>query len=110
MEIRHRDVVVELISVIIPAHNARAFIADTLASAQAQTYENLEIIVIDDGSTGDTATIVEAIAARDLRVRLLHQQNQGVASARNFAIRESLGTLIAPLDADDLWHPEKIAR
>ncbi len=110
MEVRQRDVVVELISVIIPAHNARAFIADTLASAQAQTYENLEIIVVDDGSTDDTATIVEAIAARDLRIRLLHQQNQGVASARNFAIRESRSTLIAPLDADDLWHPEKIAR
>ena len=100
----------ELVSVIIPAYNAAAAIAETIASAQEQTYQDLEILVVDDGSTDDTAAIVEEIAARDTRVRLLRQSNQGVASARNFAIRESRGSLVAPLDADDLWHPEKIAR
>jgi glycosyltransferase involved in cell wall biosynthesis len=100
----------EFVSVIIPAYNAAAFIAETLASAQNQTYQDLEIIVVDDGSTDDTTAIVEGIAARDPRVRLLRQSNQGVASARNFAIREARGSLVAPLDADDLWHPEKIAR
>jgi Glycosyltransferases involved in cell wall biogenesis len=101
---------VEVVSVIIPAYNAAAAIAETIASAQEQTYQDLEILVVDDGSTDDTAAIVEEIAARDTRVRLLRQSNQGVASARNFAIRESRGSLLAPLDADDLWHPEKIAR
>lgn len=100
----------ELVSVIVPAYNAAAFIAETLASALAQTYRPLEIVVVDDGSTDATADIVEAVAARDSRVRLLRQKNSGVAAARNLALEHSQGELIAPLDADDLWHPDKIAR
>lgn len=100
----------ELVSVIIPACNAAAFIADTLASALAQTYRSLEVVVVDDGSTDATADVVAAVAARDSRVCLLRQQNRGVAAARNLGIERCRGTLIAPLDADDLWHPDKIAR
>lgn len=100
----------ELVSVIIPAYNAAAFIADTLDSALAQTYRSLEVVVVDDGSTDATADIVGAAAARDSRVRLLRQQNRGVAAARNLGIEHCRGTLVAPLDADDLWHPDKIAR
>lgn len=97
-------------SVIVPAFNAAAFIAETLDSALAQTYRNLEVIVVDDGSTDDTAEIVAAIASRDSRVRLLRQMNCGVAAARNLAISHARGTLLAPLDADDLWHPDKIEK
>ena len=70
----------------------------------------IEVVVVDDGSTDRTATLVEAAAARDNRVRLFRTQKSGVAAARNFAISQARGKLIAPLDADDLWHPEKIAR
>ena len=98
----------ELVSVIVPAFNAAAFIAEALDTALAQTYENLEVVVVDDGSTDNTAEIVAAIASRDSRVRLLRQKNCGVAAARNLAISQSRGTLLAPLDADDLWHPDKI--
>jgi glycosyltransferase involved in cell wall biosynthesis len=97
-----------LVSVIIPAYNASAFIAETLASARAQTWPNLEIIVVDDGSTDDTAAIVEAAAATDPRITLIRQANAGVAAARNRAITAAKGDYVAPLDADDLWHPENV--
>ncbi|MFL6649763.1 MAG: glycosyltransferase family 2 protein [Sulfurifustaceae bacterium] len=97
-----------LVSVIIPAHNAQAFIASTVDSVCAQTFRDFEIVVVDDGSRDRTAEIVRAIAERDGRVRLLSQPNLGVAAARNRAIRESRGDYIAPLDADDIWYPRKL--
>jgi glycosyltransferase involved in cell wall biosynthesis len=100
----------DLVSVVIPAYNAERWIAATLASALAQTYRNLEIVVVDDGSTDKTSAIAEAFAARDPRVRVIHQTNRGLAAARNTGIAASRGSLIAPLDADDLWHPEKTAK
>ncbi len=99
-----------LVSVIVPAHDAAAFIQATLESALAQTYAQLEVIVVDDGSRDDTAALVEATAARDRRITLLRQANAGVAAARNHGLAASRGSLIALLDADDLWHPEKLAR
>ncbi|HSP24823.1 MAG TPA: glycosyltransferase family A protein [Saliniramus sp.] len=98
----------DMISVVVPAHDAAATIGRTLASAQAQTYHPLEIIVVDDGSRDETPRIVDGIAARDPRVRLIRQANAGVAAARNAAIAAARGQLIAPLDADDLWHPKKL--
>jgi glycosyltransferase involved in cell wall biosynthesis len=99
-----------LVSVVVPVYNGERFIGRTLASALAQTYRPLEVIVVDDGSTDRTANLVEAAAARDSRVRSFRTQNSGVAAARNFGISQARGKLIAMLDADDLWHPEKIAR
>jgi glycosyltransferase involved in cell wall biosynthesis len=99
-----------LVSIVIPVHNGERFLDRTLASARAQTYRSLEIIVIDDGSTDRTAIIVEAAAAGDNRIRLFRTQKSGVALARNLGVSQARGELIAPLDADDLWHPEKVAR
>jgi glycosyltransferase involved in cell wall biosynthesis len=106
------DMAVEdsVVSVIIPTYNGERFLGRTLASALAQTYDPLEIVVVDDGSIDRTPIIVEAAAARDSRIRFLRMQQSGVAAARNFGISRARGNLIAPLDADDLWHPEKIAR
>jgi len=103
------DSVTELVSVIIPAHNSERFIAATLMSALTQTHAALEVIVIDDGSTDATAAIVDRFIANDRRVRMIRQPQGGVARARNRGIAEARGDYIAPLDADDLWHPEKIA-
>lgn len=97
-----------LVSVVIPAYNAEPFIASAIDSACAQTYRDLEVVVVDDGSSDRTAEIVRAIAKRDSRVRLIRQIHQGVAAARNRAIRESRGDYIAPLDADDIWFPRKL--
>jgi glycosyltransferase involved in cell wall biosynthesis len=99
-----------LVSIVVPVRNGERFIKGTLASALAQTYERLEVVVVDDGSTDRTAPLVESAALRDSRVRLFRTQKFGVAAARNFGISQARGQLIALLDADDLWHPEKIAR
>ena len=99
-----------LVSVIIPAYNAETFIAKTLESVIAQTYRNLEILAVDDGSDDRTAEIVKAFNQRDPRIKLLHQPNAGVAAARNLGVRSAKGELIAPIDADDLWRPDAIAK
>lgn len=98
-----------LISVIIPAYNAQAFIAQTLESVIAQTYSNLEILVVDDGSSDRTAEIIRQFAQQDSRIHLLQQSNAGVAVARNLAIKKARGEFIAPVDADDIWYPHNIA-
>lgn len=100
----------DLVSVIVPAYNAGKYVRETLASVLAQTYRTLEVVVVDDGSSDDTARIVEAVMASDPRVRLIRQQNKGVAAARNAGIAAARGAFIAPVDADDLWHPSKIAK
>lgn len=99
-----------LVTVVIPAYNAAAFIERTLRSALRQTHSKLEVIVVDDGSTDSTGGIARAVAAGDSRVRIISVPNGGVASARNIGISESAGEFVAFLDADDLWHPTKIER
>lgn len=99
-----------LVSVIIPAYNAAEYIGETLDSVRNQTYKHLEIIVVDDGSRDQTPEYVESICRKDNRVRLLRQANQGVAAARNTAIKYSSGKFIAPVDADDIWYPSKIEK
>jgi glycosyltransferase involved in cell wall biosynthesis len=98
------------VSVVIPAFNAEVTIAETLRSVRAQTHGDLEIIVVDDGSTDRTCELVEEHAAEDARVRLISQRNSGVAAARNAGAAESNGEFLAPLDADDVWYPNKIER
>ena len=96
---------------IIPAFNAAAMIDETLRSARGQTHANLEIIVVDDGSTDATIEIVEKHARADERVQLVRQPaNGGPSAARNRAIELSKGAFIAPLDADDLWRADKLSR
>jgi glycosyltransferase involved in cell wall biosynthesis len=99
-----------LISVIIPAHNSAQFISRTLRSVLAQSHRGLEAIVVDDGSRDDTPVIVEAMMVEDPRLSLVRTRNRGVSAARNTAIANSKGEFIAPIDADDIWHPEKLAR
>ncbi|MEG5067316.1 glycosyltransferase family A protein [Microcoleus sp. B3-A4] len=99
-----------LVSVIIPAYNAEQFIEETLKSVLAQTYPEIEVLVVDDGSQDRTAEIVEKISKKHSRVQLLKQQNAGVAAARNLAIQKSRGEYIAPIDADDIWYPENIEK
>ncbi len=98
-----------LISVIIPTHNRSHLLAVTLRSALWQRGVNLEVIVVDDGSTDDTPAVVRS--AGDARVRLLHNDPpQGVSAARNKGIQDARGEWVAFLDDDDLWAPTKLAR
>ncbi|MCM1984688.1 glycosyltransferase family 2 protein [Lyngbya confervoides] len=95
------------VSIVIPAYNAMAFLPETLASALSQTFRDFEIILVDDGSTDGIIPWVRSHPHP--QVQLISQSNQGLAGARNTGIRESSGEYIAFLDADDLWHPEKLA-
>jgi glycosyltransferase involved in cell wall biosynthesis len=99
-----------LVSVIVPAFNAATDIAQTVRSVLAQTYQEIEVIVVDDGSRDATCAIVEEFAARDPRIQLVRQSNGGVGAARNTAIRQARGKYIAPLDADDFWYPDKLEK
>ena len=95
-----------LVSVVIPTHNRRDLLAEAVASVREQTYDPIEIIVIDDGSSDGTAKMIRE---RFPRVRLVRQPHRGVSAARNRGIAEAQGEYIAFLDSDDLWLPKKLA-
>ena len=97
---------VPLISVLVPAYNAEAFLEQCLESIVAQTYRYLEIIVVDDGSTDGTATISDRWAERDDRIRVIHQPNGGHSAARNTALDAMTGELVIMVDSDDVLHPQ----
>ncbi len=95
----------QLISVIIPAYNIESYLPATLDAVLAQTYSNLEIIVVNDGSTDGTAAIMDAYAQKDSRIRAIHKENGGVTSARLRGVRESAGEWIIFCDGDDIPAP-----
>ena len=99
------------ISVIIPAYNCARYLAKALDSVLAQRYpaDLVDIVVVDDGSVDMTPDVARSYAARDPRIHVISQQNAGVSAARNRAIEASRGELVAFLDADDTWQPEKLA-
>lgn len=94
----------DLVSVIIPAYNAERFIGQAIQSVLDQTYTNWELVIINDGSTDNTAEIVKEFD--DPRVTYIYQENRGLSAARNTAIRNANAEIIALLDSDDLWEPE----
>ncbi|MBB6224967.1 glycosyltransferase family 2 protein [Rhizobium leguminosarum] len=98
------------VAVVIPAYNAEQTLSETINSVRNQTHRALDIVVVDDGSKDDTLAIAHEIVKIDPRVRVLKQRNSGVAAARNAGWRSTSADLVAFLDADDLWSPDKIAR
>jgi glycosyltransferase involved in cell wall biosynthesis len=99
-----------LVSVVVPAYNYGRYIGETLESLREQTYGAWECVVVDDGSTDDTAEVVSRFAAREPRLRYLRQENRRQAAARNNGIRHARGKYFQFLDADDLLEREKLAR
>jgi len=97
-----------LISVIIPVYNRRAFLQKAVDSVFAQTYQNIEVIIIDDGSNKLTRKVLAKYS--NPKIRVLRQRHLGVSSARNRGILAAKGELIAFLDSDDIWHPEKLEK
>ena len=99
------------VSVIMPAYNAEAFIEDAIASVQAQTMAQWELLVVDDGSTDKTGEILRRLAETDGRIHpVAGKGRQGAAASRNQAMDLAKGQYLAFLDADDLWRPEKLER
>lgn len=102
-----------LVSVIVPLHNMRHYLEECIDSAASSTYSNIEIVVVDDGSTDDSLVLAYALAEKWKRrcpVIVIHQQNKGVSAARNTAIANSRGTFILPLDGDDKIAPDFIEK
>lgn len=97
-------------SVVIPCYNAEDTLAEALESLLAQTEQDWEVLIIDDGSSDDTRLIAAAMAGIDMRFRLMKSNGTGPSAARNMALAEADGEIIAFLDADDTWHPEKLER
>ena len=93
------------VTVVIPNYNCARFLPETLESVFAQTCRDVEVIVVDDGSSDGSQAVLQRFGDR---IRVIQQANQGVSGARNRGIRESRGEFVAFLDADDLWHPEKL--
>ena len=100
-----------LVSVVIPAYNCETFVEASVRSAMAQSVRDIEILVVDDGSTDGTAAVVEALCREDERVNLIRPgENRGVAEARNLGVRSARADWVAFLDSDDLWLPEKLEK
>jgi glycosyltransferase involved in cell wall biosynthesis len=98
------------VSVVIPVYQGQQRIGGTLARLREQTFRDFEVVVVNDGSTDDTSSVVRQAAAEDARIRLIEQSNGGIAAARNRGLAAAHGRVIAFLDDDDLWHREKLAR
>ncbi|RDV14871.1 glycosyltransferase [Pontibacter diazotrophicus] len=94
----------------MPVYNAGQFIAESISSVLSQTCNNWELLVVDDGSTDHTASIVSDFVKVDSRIRYIYQENGKQGKARNNGIRNSKGAFLAFLDADDLWHPSKLEK
>jgi len=100
-----------LVSIITPSYNSEKFIKETIDSVISQTYQNWEMIIVDDVSPDKSNEIIDAFIKKDSRIKLIKlEENSGPAVARNRAIEEAKGRYIAFLDADDLWLPEKLEK
>ena len=97
-----------LVSVIIPVYNAIQFLSETIDCVFAQEYRNLEILLVDDGSTDGSAEFCDSMAKTDKRIRLFHIENSGVAAARNYALKQVHGKYVMFIDADDLVKPDYV--
>lgn len=101
----------ELVSIIMPSYNCGKYVEETIRSVQAQTYQNWEIIFMDDCSTDDTIRKLAELREKDSRIKLFQNHcNSGAAVSRNNALREAKGRWIAFLDSDDLWEPTKLEK
>ena len=99
-----------LISIIVPIYNIASYLPTCLESILAQTYQNLEIILVDDGSTDNCAQICDTYAKKDSRIHVIHKENGGLVSARKAGMRASTGSLIAYVDGDDWIEPDMYER
>lgn len=100
-----------LVSVIMPCYNMASYVSDSIKSVIAQTYPHWELLIVDDASTDETVNIIKSYAQADSRIKFaIKKQNSGISDTRNLCIQMAQGQFLAFLDADDIWHPEKLEK
>lgn len=99
-----------LISIVIPMYNVAKYLPRCLASVTGQTYKNIEIILVDDGSTDGSGSIADDFAKKDKRAQVIHQKNRGLSAARNAGLKKATGEYIAFIDSDDYVEPEYVEK
>ena len=108
---KEKEIEKEIVSIIVPMYNAEKFIGKTIESVLAQTYQNWEMLIMNDVSTDNSLAIVSLYAKKDERIKIVNtEKNVGVVKGRNFLIDLASGKYIAFLDADDYWHNEKLEK
>ena len=108
---KEKEIEKEKVSIIVPMYNAEKFIGKTIESVLAQTYQNWEMLIMNDVSTDNSLAIVSLYAKKDERIKIVNtEKNVGVVKGRNFLIDLASGKFIAFLDADDYWHNEKLEK
>ena len=108
---KEKEIEKEKVSIIVPMYNAEKFIGKTIESVLAQTYQNWEMLIMNDVSTDNSLAIVSVYAKKDERIKIVNtEKNVGVVKGRNFLIDLASGKYIAFLDADDYWHNEKLEK
>ena len=106
-----KEIEKEKVSIIVPMYNAEKFIRKTIESVLAQTYQNWEMLIMNDVSTDNSLAVVSGYAKKDKRIKIINtEKNVGVVKGRNFLINLANGKYIAFLDADDYWHNEKLTK
>ena len=98
------------VSIIMPVYNAEKYVSEAIESVRNQSYENWELIIVDDGSTDRSPEIIDAYSRKDPRIKSLHQKKQGVSMARNFALCQTHGEYVTFIDSDDVYHPDRLYR
>jgi len=96
------------VSIIMPVYNGDKFLRESIESVLSQTFKDFEFIIINDGSTDSSLSIIKEYSNKDSRIKIIDQKNKGVSTSRNNGIKNSVGEYIAFIDSDDLWSKEKL--
>lgn len=99
-----------LVSIIMPVYNCEKYISEAIESVLSQSYQNWELLIVDDGSTDHSPEIIDRYAQKDVRIQSFHNKNEGVSAARNFALSKISGELVTFIDSDDVYHPDRLQR
>ena len=99
-----------MISVIMPVYNSEKYISEAIESVCNQSYQNWELLIINDGSTDHTAKIIDEYSKKDSRIKVFHRENEGVSMARNLGLNQSCGDYVTFIDSDDVYHAERLER
>ena len=98
------------ISIVMPVYNSEKYVAEAIESICSQSYENWELLIVNDGSTDHTPKIIDDYAKKDARIKVFHRKNEGVSMARNFALNQMCGDFVTFIDSDDVYHVDRLKR